>query len=92
MRIAFLVLFLIALTSCASFAYKYFGIQWADSSSQVILLGPSKKDDKPFTICQETGKCVVMEESEFFKLRRDYEEMKVRLQELERRCGKPTDF
>ena len=82
-------LFLLLLVACSSFAYKYYGIRWAEFSKDVVMLGPDEKKDKPFTDCQDLGNCVVMYRDEFFKFRRDYEEKSIRLKELERRCGNP---
>ena len=85
-RLFLLMIFLLA--SCASFAYKYYGLKWAEKSKDVVLLGPDAKDDRSFVLCEKSGDCVVMFEAEFFKLRRDYEEKSIRLAELERRCGR----
>jgi len=76
-------------TACAAFSYKYYGVEWSELSKDVKLLGPKAENDKPFILCETRGMCVVMFESEFFKLRRDYEEKSIRLIELERRCGRP---
>lgn len=88
-RLAFVASLTLIITACAAFSYRYYGIEFAEKSENVILLGPSAKDDKSFLLCQNKGACVVLFEAEFFKLRRDYEEKSIRLAELERRCGKP---
>jgi hypothetical protein len=77
------------ITACAAFSYKYYGVEYAELSKDVKLLGPKEENDKPFVLCETRGMCIVMFESEFFKMRRDYEEKSIRLIELERRCGRP---
>ena len=87
-----LVIVILTMTACSSFAYKYYGIQWAERTDEVKLLGTEPKFDRPFTICKpsddEAGKCVVMPTSELFKMMRDMSELKERNRDLERRCGK----
>lgn len=82
----------LCLLGCSSFAYKYYGVQWAERSDDVRLLSADPKDDKPFTICKpsedDLGKCVVVPASEWFKLQRDFQTMRARIRELERSCQK----
>ncbi len=88
-RIIFLSCLMLTVTACAVFSYRYYGIEFAEASRDMTLLGPKPSDDKSFLECQSKGACVVLFEAEFFKLRRDYEEKSIRLAELERRCGNP---
>lgn len=82
----------LATASCASFAFKYYGldgVSYADGK----LLGPEPKDDLPFSRCEpdpgDKGKCVVMFGSEFFALKLDYQDTKNKLKRCERECQGP---
>jgi hypothetical protein len=75
--------------SCASFAFKYYGlagIRYEDGT----LLGPKPENDLPFSSCAPTSQvknpCVVMFAAEFFKMKTDYEDTKQRLKDLEATC------
>jgi hypothetical protein len=90
--VALLFLFLFG---CSSFAYKFYGIEWAERTEDVKLFvppGSTASKDISFKACEPTddepGKCVVTMRADYFRLLRDYETTKVRLEELERRCGK----
>lgn len=74
----------VALMACAGFQYRYYTL---DLSSQK-LLGQSEGDDLPITICNPQADvkapCVVMKEDEFFKMRRDFNQMFERLKACEK--------
>jgi len=89
-RYSLVILFF--LLGCASFAYEYYGIDWAEKTEDVVLFDPNEKlPDIPFTECKPTaierGKCVVIKRTEFFKIRRDMEAMRARIKELEKTCN-----
>lgn len=79
--------FFLALAACTSSADLYYGLE-VPKDVRGTLLGATEEDDVPLTECYaRPGKkspCVVMFSSEFFKLRRDYLEMKERLKACER--------
>lgn len=86
------LLVLLVLLGCGSFAYEYYGIDWAEKTEDVVLFDPNRKlDDISFVDCkptpQESGKCVVIKREEFFKIRRDMETMRARIKELEKACN-----
>ena len=73
------------LVGCASFNYRYYGLEAASYEGK--LLGPKPENDLPFSTCKpdETtaGKCVVMVSDEFFRMKQDYNETKQRLIECQ---------
>jgi hypothetical protein len=87
----------VLLTACAG-AAAFYGIEWPESGliDDAVLFVPkdsTAKKDLPMTACKpdETlaGKCVVLLKEEFFNLLRENKELKIRVAELERRCGNP---
>jgi hypothetical protein len=89
----FLVGFLFALflVSCAGagFSYHYYGLSQV-SFANGKLLGPTEQDDLPFSKCSpevdSKNPCVVMFAKDFFSLKQDYEDSKMRLAD----CEKPV--
>lgn len=77
----------IALVSCAGAGYRYYGLAEVDYNKGT-LLGPKEKYDLPFSKCapSATSKnpCVVMFATDFFTLKKDYEDTKMRLKECEK--------
>lgn len=74
--------------ACSGMTFKYYGL------SEVVyehgkLLGPKESDDVPFSRCapnaQTKNPCVVLFTNDFFSLKQDYEDTKMRLKECERR-------
>jgi len=86
-RISPLILFLVLL-GCAGFSYHYYGLSEVDYSHG-NLLGPKEKDDLPFSKCAPNGEsnhpCVVMFAKDFFAFKQDYEDLKVKLTECEKK-------
>lgn len=60
--------------SCSSMQYKYYGVRVDSGAQGVVFQGPSVKDDKPVTHCAPFGKCVMLEEAEWFKVLNDLDE------------------
>ena len=81
--------FLIGLlvVSCASFTYKYYGLNIVDTVEESTLLGPTPAEDLPLIDCKgdssQKGKCVVMFVDEFERLRTDIIDMEERLKRCE---------
>ncbi len=75
------------LLSCASVAFKYYGLSEV-TYDHGILLGPTEKDDLPFSKCapssQVRNPCVVMFATEFFAMKQDYEDTKQKLKECQK--------
>jgi len=80
-------LFSVLLSACAGFSYRFYGLDRVDYE-QGTLTGPKPKNDLPFSSCapnaQFKNPCVVMFAPEFFNLKADYEDTKIRLTECER--------
>lgn len=79
----------ITIAACANikFFYKYYVYNYEEQ----ILQGPKPIDDLPASVCSYTNdeyQCVVMKVDEFFRLKSDYEKKVLRIQELERNCGR----
>lgn len=81
-------LFALLLVGCAGFSYHYYGLDGV-TYEHGMLLGPKEKDDLPFSQCAPNASskhpCVVMFASEFFKFRQDYEDVKMRLAQCEKK-------
>jgi hypothetical protein len=84
--LGFLVCFFVM--GCAGFTYRYYGLK------DVVyehgqLLGPTEKEDMPFSKCQPNSQskhpCVVMFTKDFYALKLDYEDTKQKLQACEKR-------
>lgn len=75
------------LVSCAGMSYHYYGISEVNYN-QGILLGPSEKEDIPFSRCAPTENekhpCVIMLTKDFYNLRLDYEDTKTKLKTCEK--------
>ena len=70
---------------CPSIQYKYYGLQ-VDKDSSGLLLGETEDEDLDLeATCYPKGLCVVLKQDEFFKLVRDYKEVRKRLDQCERR-------
>lgn len=87
-RALILLAVLLMLAGCmAAFTYRYYGMDEV-SYENGILLGPSKKDDLPFSRCapseQSKRPCVIMFAKDFFAFKQDYEGVKMRLSVCER--------
>ena len=81
------VLWGVSLAGCASFtSVRYYGLDGMDYSKGT-LLGPTPMEDIPFVKCSPTdvdkSPCVILTASEFFRLRRELEETKAKLQRCE---------
>lgn len=96
-RSKILIAMCLLLTACAG-AAAFYGIEWPasgliDDAVLFVPKGSTAKKDLPMTVCKpdpdQPGKCVVMLEEDFFNLLRENKELKIRVAELERRCGKP---
>lgn len=74
------------LTSCSSFAYKYYGLSGADFS-RGTLLGDKPENDLPFGRCEPNSTlknpCVVLFAEEFFKLKLDFTDTQNKLKACE---------
>ncbi len=79
-------LFSLCVCSCAGFAYHYYGIDGV-SYKDGTLLGPTPKDDIPFSSCEPTAAdkhpCVIMFAKEFFALKQDYQDTQTKLSDCE---------
>lgn len=90
MNRSFLLGFLSALllASCAGAGFKYYGIKDV-IFEHGTLLGPTEKEDLPFSKCEPNAEskfpCIVMFAKEFFAMKQDYEDVKQKLKE----CQKP---
>jgi hypothetical protein len=73
------------LVGCAGFSYRYYGLDVPSYEGK--LLGPKPELDKPFSVCKPDdvmkGKCVVMIQDEFFRMKQDYEETKRMLKDCQ---------
>lgn len=72
--------FLVAFFGCAfnpTFLYKYYGMNAVSYDGS--LLGPLPADDLTLKTCEGIGKCVVMLQTEFFKLKLDYMNLEIDL-------------
>lgn len=71
------------LMGCASFAYRYYGLEGV-RYEEGKLLGPSPKDDLYFSACapssQSKHPCVLMFSKEFYAFKQDYEDTKQQLE------------
>jgi len=78
------------LAGCASFSFKYFGLEGV-TYSDGKLLGPKPENDLPFSACAPDAtvkhKCVVMFTTEFKAFKTDYEDCKTQLSDCQRTCG-----
>lgn len=73
------------IVSCAAVQYKYYGLQ-VDKDSSGLLLGETEDEDLDLeATCYPKGKCVVLKQAEFFKIMRDYKELRKRLDSCERK-------
>ncbi len=83
---AFGVCLLLILVGCASFSYHFYGLKEV-SYENGTMLGPSDKEDVPFSKCSPTASskfpCVVMFAKEFYALKLDYEDTQQRLKQCE---------
>lgn len=71
------------------FPYKFYHL--SQNPYTGTLLGPTDKDDKPFTECKPVAgkeKCVVVFYTELTALIKDYKETKQALSDLQRKCPK----
>lgn len=81
----------VLLCACTSVSWHYYGMNGVDYSHG-MLLGPGPKDDLPFSRCSPGNgrdgfqhKCVVMFVDEFFRFKTEYEDLKTRLSECEKK-------
>lgn len=88
-RITF-ALNLLLLLGCAGlgFSYRYYGLAEV-SYVEGKLLGPTEKDDLPFSKCAPSesvkNPCVVLFAKDFFALKLEYEAMQQRLVSCEKK-------
>lgn len=88
-RVLALALLALLLVSCAAFSYRYYGldVEAVTDADKGKLLGPKPEDDLPLTACKATSDnkapCVVLTTEEFFKLRRDYNDVVEKLKACE---------
>lgn len=79
----------VLLWGCASFAFKYYGLEGV-TYSDGKLLGPKPENDLPFSRCEPTPKerhpCVVLFTPEFKAFKTDYESCKTQLSDCQRNC------
>jgi len=69
------------------FPYKFYHL--SQNTYTGTLLGPTDKDDKPFTDCKPVNgkqKCVVVFYTELNALIKDYKKTKQDLSDLQRKC------
>lgn len=82
----------VLLWGCASFAFKYYGLEGV-SYSEGKLLGPKPENDLPFSACAPDSavkhKCVVMFTTEFKAFKTDYDGCKTQLSDCQRNCQSP---
>lgn len=75
------------LMGCASFAYRYYGLEGV-RYEEGKLLGPVPKEDLPFSSCapnvESKHPCVLMFAKEFYAFKLDYEDTKQDLETCER--------
>lgn len=75
----------ITLVGCSAWSYRYYGLDLPSYEGK--LLGPKPEQDKPFSVCKPDdvmkGKCVVMIQDEFFRMKQDYEETKKMLKQCQ---------
>lgn len=73
----------LTLLSCASFTYKYYGLDLDGGK----LLGPTASDDLSIVICKPNLEaqfpCTVMLYADFFAMKEDYLRIKERLKKCE---------
>ncbi len=72
----------LALAGCAGFTYRYYGL--ADVGYEHgTLLGPSEKDDLPFSKCAPNAEskhpCVIMFTKEYMAFKQDYLDTQAKL-------------
>ena len=76
----------LALSGCAGFAFRYYGLDGV-SYADGVLLGPKPENDLPFSSCAPTDAvkrpCVVMFAKEFFAFKADYQDTKDKLKQCE---------
>lgn len=79
---------MLLLIGCAGFTYRYYGLKGV-VYDHGTLLGPSDKDDLPFSKCAPNAlssfPCVVMFTKDFFAFKTDYEDSKQKLKECEKK-------
>lgn len=73
---------------CAAFSYRYYGLSQVNYDHGV-LLGPSEKEDLPFSQCapntESKNPCVIMFTREFFAFKQDYEDTQQKLKDCEKK-------
>lgn len=74
--------------SCSALSFHYYGLSGA-SYDNGVLLGPTEKDDLPFSKCAPTtsvkNPCVVLFVADFYALKQEYEDTKQKLVECEKK-------
>ena len=85
----FALILLLFLVSCASFSYRFYFLRAASYDGKVIADKP--ENDIPFSRCQPSEKdqnpCVVMFREEFYRMKGDFQDMRLRLDACERNGG-----
>lgn len=78
----------LVLMGCSGFSYHYYGLDQVDYQ-QGFMRGPKPKDDLPFSVCAPDAsnkfKCVVLLAKDFFAFKQDYEDVKLQLQECQKK-------
>lgn len=91
-KLIFILSFVLILYACASDSYTYYGLNVSriekPELEKGLLLHKDPKKDLDLTECLPTKKnvspCIVVFSSEYFKMKRDFEEMKIRLEACEK--------
>lgn len=89
---AFGCMFAFLMMGCASFSYRYYGMDSNVSYEKGVLTGKEGTEgwpDIPFSFCAPSAAtnhpCVIMKSADFFAMKLDYEDLKSKLDECQRK-------
>lgn len=86
--------FCLLMVGCAGFSYRFYGLELFDYTHGT-LLGPSAKDDLPFSRCapdkSSAHKCVIMFTPDFYSFKKDYIDTQNKLKTCEKNLQTFTD-
>lgn len=90
-KLIFVCAFFLIACGAAQIRWPYRHYHLSGNPYTGTLLGPTEKEDKPFTECKPVNgkeKCVVVFYTELAALIKDYKETKQALSDLQRKCPK----
>jgi len=90
-KVILLCAFFLIACGAAQIRFPYAFYHLSGNTYSGTLLGPTDKDDKPFSECSPVNgkqKCVVVFYTELNALIKDYKETKQALSDLQRKCPK----